>query len=232
MSKNKQKDEGGEEMFCKKCGKELDETVRFCPQCGTPVSEKDVPRGNKNENFWLRFIWGGCVIVLVGIAGFTSWKVRKIHTETLTAEESTLEEGTETENLVLESAEETLTLENAPEETEASTQETEAIDLREGLSGRFAEDNDDYRWWKNNPEEGMTVDDLDWQFFDIDVEENEFWFSIGKGKWEKSGTYGNQIEWKDDRNAVLTDQFDSQYNLQIIDENTLIIDGTKFVRDE
>ena len=78
----------------------------------------------------------------------------------------------------------------------------------------------------------MTVDDLDWQFFDIDVEENEFWFSIGKGKWEKSGTYGNQIEWKDDRNAVLIDQFDSQYNLQIIDENTLIIDGTKFVRDE
>ena len=185
LSKNKQKDEGGEEMFCKKCGKELDETVRFCPQCGTPVSEKDVPSEKKNENFWLRFIWGGCVIVLVGIAGFTSW-----------------------------------------------TQETEAIDLREGLSGRFAEDNDDYRWWKNNPEEGMTVDDLDWQFFDIDVEENEFWFSIGKGKWEKSGTYGNQIEWKDDRNAVLTDQFDSQYNLQIIDENTLIIDGTKFVRDE
>ena len=35
------------------------------------------------------------------------------------------------------------------------------------------------------------------------------------------GTYGNQIEWKDDRNAVLIDQFDSQYNLQIIDENTL-----------
>ena len=143
-----------------------------------------------------------------------------------------MEEGTETENLVLESAEETLTSENVAEETEASTQETEAIDLREGLSGRFAEDNDDYRWWKNNPEEGMTVDDLDWQFFDIDVEENEFWFSTGKGKWEKSGTYGNQIEWKDDRNAVLTDQFDSQRNLQIIDENTLIIDGTKFVRDE
>ena len=85
------------------------------------------------------------MIVLVGIAGFTSWKVRKIHTETLTAEESTLEEGTETENLVLESAEKTLTSENAPEETETSTQETEAIDLREGLSGRFAEDNDDYR---------------------------------------------------------------------------------------
>ena len=38
----------------------------------------------------------------------------------MTAEESTLEEGTETENLVLESAEETLTSENVAEETEAS----------------------------------------------------------------------------------------------------------------
>ena len=38
-------------MFCKKCGKELDETVRFCPQCGTPVSEKDVPEETRMRIF-------------------------------------------------------------------------------------------------------------------------------------------------------------------------------------
>ncbi len=29
-------------MYCKKCGKEIDETATFCPACGAPVSDRSV----------------------------------------------------------------------------------------------------------------------------------------------------------------------------------------------
>ncbi len=37
-------DGGGWLPFCKKCGAELKENVKFCPKCGTPVGAEKKPR--------------------------------------------------------------------------------------------------------------------------------------------------------------------------------------------
>jgi hypothetical protein len=38
-------------MFCRNCGKEFENTVKFCPYCGSPISEiKTEEKLDKNEN--------------------------------------------------------------------------------------------------------------------------------------------------------------------------------------
>ena len=34
-------------MFCGKCGKKIEDKVKFCPYCGTPVDQK-MATGKKN----------------------------------------------------------------------------------------------------------------------------------------------------------------------------------------
>ena len=37
-------------MYCKKCGNELDEDAKFCPECGAKKEENDVEIEEKQEN--------------------------------------------------------------------------------------------------------------------------------------------------------------------------------------
>ena len=45
---------GGKKMYCKKCGKELEEKYKFCPVCGEPVSasavKENVPDTDMKDN--------------------------------------------------------------------------------------------------------------------------------------------------------------------------------------
>lgn len=33
--------------FCQNCGKKLDDGAKFCPECGTPVGQKDMSKRNQ-----------------------------------------------------------------------------------------------------------------------------------------------------------------------------------------
>ncbi len=38
-------------IYCTECGKELEDTVKFCSSCGTPINKKDIPpKSNEDEN--------------------------------------------------------------------------------------------------------------------------------------------------------------------------------------
>lgn len=41
---------GGKEMFCEKCGTQIQEGMRFCGACGAPVSGAPVPNNRANMN--------------------------------------------------------------------------------------------------------------------------------------------------------------------------------------
>ncbi len=54
-------------MFCKNCGKEIDNKVTFCPECGTNVNQQPVAQsvinivnevrpGSSEKNKWIAFL--------------------------------------------------------------------------------------------------------------------------------------------------------------------------------
>ena len=59
-------------MFCKNCGKEIDDNAVICPHCG--VAQKDTPEVVDNG-----FGWGllGCCIPVVGLIFFVVWRDTK-----------------------------------------------------------------------------------------------------------------------------------------------------------
>jgi uncharacterized membrane protein len=65
---------GGGIPYCKKCGKELEASAKFCPNCGTPVSVKAVrvavraPKKSTSE-LLLKGRWGVPIGVQLTIAG-------------------------------------------------------------------------------------------------------------------------------------------------------------------
>ena len=61
-------------MFCRNCGAELDDNVKFCPSCGFPVNGPDAQNLNKSESMmdakatsivgymtWIGFIIAICI---------------------------------------------------------------------------------------------------------------------------------------------------------------------------
>ena len=72
-------------MFCKKCGKEIRENTKFCPQCGNPVNaietkEHGNPKaraGKKNKRLFA-IIAGAVIIVAVGGGFFVALKDQKV----------------------------------------------------------------------------------------------------------------------------------------------------------
>ena len=72
-------------MFCKKCGKEIRENTKFCPQCGNPVNaietkEHGNPKaraGKKNKRLFA-IIAGAVIIVAVGVGFFVALKDQKV----------------------------------------------------------------------------------------------------------------------------------------------------------
>ena len=69
----KKKFKGGDSMFCKNCGKEIDDNAVICPHCG--VAQKDPPEVVDNGGFG----WGllGCCIPVVGLILFLVWRDTK-----------------------------------------------------------------------------------------------------------------------------------------------------------
>lgn len=62
-------------MFCEKCGTELKEDWKICPNCGTPVPEENdepiqAPNNNHKNNKWI-IIGIVAVIIVVVVAAFT-----------------------------------------------------------------------------------------------------------------------------------------------------------------
>ena len=72
-------------MFCRKCGKEIRENTKFCPQCGNPVNaietkEHGNPKaraGKKNKRLFA-IIVGAVIIVAVGGGFFVALKDQKV----------------------------------------------------------------------------------------------------------------------------------------------------------
>lgn len=60
-------------MYCKNCGKEIDEKAVVCPHCGVQQGKL------ANENDTGGFGWGllGCCIPIVGLILFLVWKDTK-----------------------------------------------------------------------------------------------------------------------------------------------------------
>lgn len=60
-------------MYCKNCGKEIDEKAVICPHCGVQQAQL------ANENDTGGFGWGllGCCIPIVGLILFLVWKDTK-----------------------------------------------------------------------------------------------------------------------------------------------------------
>lgn len=65
-------------MFCKNCGREIDDRAVVCPHCGIQQSDLTVYRGPDNGGYW----WGllGCCIPLAGLILFLVWKDTKPRT--------------------------------------------------------------------------------------------------------------------------------------------------------
>ena len=72
-------------MFCKKCGKEIRENTKFCPQCGNPVNAIETKEhgntkarvGKKNKRLFA-IIAGAVIIVAVGGGFFVALKDQKV----------------------------------------------------------------------------------------------------------------------------------------------------------
>ena len=45
-------------MFCKKCGKEIEESVKFCKHCGTQISINQNDDNKNDENIVSHYVWG------------------------------------------------------------------------------------------------------------------------------------------------------------------------------
>lgn len=117
---------------------------------------------------------------------------------------------------------------------------TEEINYADLMEGQFVEHNESYQWWAENQDKyknktvpeitnDPNVPDLDWSIFSIGKE--YFNFEIGKGPWVKSGVAGTIIEWTSYDSARLIDDFGNTSILKVLDENTIDIDGTIYVRD-
>lgn len=64
-------------MFCGKCGKKIEDKVKFCPYCGTPVDQK-MATGKKNT----RKIVGAILVIAIirrGQPCYGAKENRKIH---------------------------------------------------------------------------------------------------------------------------------------------------------
>lgn len=64
-------------MFCKNCGKEIDDGATFCPHCGasqgsTPPPQQKVVDPNDKSSFGFALL--GFLIPLVGLILFLVWK--------------------------------------------------------------------------------------------------------------------------------------------------------------
>ena len=57
-------------MFCKNCGKEIDDNAYVCPHCGVKIDKSSDSDGGSNVG------WGilSCLIPLVGLILFCVWK--------------------------------------------------------------------------------------------------------------------------------------------------------------
>lgn len=122
---------------------------------------------------------------------------------------------------------------NGTETADGFDSTSQLINYAEVLDGTFMENNESYQWWKSNKNNLDNANmDLDWVIFSIDQDDQEFWFDIGKGKWVKSGTHGSVVIWQDNNHARLIDDFGSEWNLVVQDNNTLEIDGTVYIRDD
>lgn len=65
-------------MYCRNCGKEIDDKAVICPACGVPVQQTgNVSHEVVEENN--SFLWGilGCCIPVVGLVLFLVWKDTK-----------------------------------------------------------------------------------------------------------------------------------------------------------
>lgn len=60
-------------MYCKNCGKEINDEAVICPECG--VQQKELTASNDTGGFG----WGllGCCIPIVGLILFLVWKDSK-----------------------------------------------------------------------------------------------------------------------------------------------------------
>lgn len=61
-------------MYCKNCGKEIDDQAIICPNCGVPTETK--PAGGEDTG---NIGWGvlGCCIPIVGLVLWLVWKDTK-----------------------------------------------------------------------------------------------------------------------------------------------------------
>ena len=62
-------------MYCKNCGKEIDDNAVVCPHCGVIQKEELVQNTVDNGGF----LWGllGCCIPIVGLILFLVWRDTK-----------------------------------------------------------------------------------------------------------------------------------------------------------
>ena len=68
------------DIFCKNCGRQLQETELFCPDCGAPVSGgSGMTQGEKQGRTGKRRKWAlliaGLAVLLCGAAGILAWAV-------------------------------------------------------------------------------------------------------------------------------------------------------------
>ena len=61
-------------MYCHNCGKEIDDTVKFCPYCGSErkkLPQQDNPPGNKGgeKNPWPRRVFIGLAVIAIVVVG-------------------------------------------------------------------------------------------------------------------------------------------------------------------
>ena len=104
-------------MKCKKCGQEIDNSGKFCPQCGTPVDgEQPASNAKKAQKPFYKRWWFWLIAVVILFGGCT--KLVSTPAETTPATETAAVETT-TE----------LTVATVAEETVANTQavETQAV---------------------------------------------------------------------------------------------------------
>lgn len=64
-------------MYCKNCGKEVDDKAVICTNCGVPISQNDVVKTQSQDDG--NFGWGvlGCCVPIVGLVLFLVWKDTK-----------------------------------------------------------------------------------------------------------------------------------------------------------
>ncbi len=69
-------------MFCKNCGKEIEDTANVCTYCGTPQKEGGTTMPSMNSDDSGNFGWSilGCCIPIVGLILFLVWNKEKPNT--------------------------------------------------------------------------------------------------------------------------------------------------------